>query len=199
MGNFVAEETMCLKGPILHWLDRLSVGDGARGHLEKLDAAIKKLAPTYKSLEGALDEHLAAPLHIDAALRKKLLDHLAKCWFSDAHGAYFPGQQMTQKYAQALIKTIELSLKGKHNPVPINAWWLIQSDPVVSMLDLADVDSSGVTVGSSVTLLIMTPRPPASATPSNKSLWGDAAAWVTEHHGGAVRTRQIEKEAKPSK
>jgi hypothetical protein len=197
MGNFVAQETIALKGPILHWLDRLSVGAGARGHLEKLDAAIKKLAPTYNGLEGALDECLAAPLHIDAALRKKLLDHLAKTWFNDGRGAYFPGQHVTPKYAQAVIKTLELSLKGKHNPVPINAWWLIQTDPVVSMLTLADVDHSGVTVGSSVTLLINTPRPPTSATPSNRALWGDATAFVTEHHGGAVRTRQIEKESKP--
>lgn len=196
MGNFVGQETTALKGPVLHWLDQLSVGNGARGHLEKLDAAIKKLAPAYKGLEGALDEFLAAPLHIDAALRKKLLDHLNKAWFSDGHGAYFPGQQVTQKYAQAVIKTVELSLKGKHDPVPINAWWLIQTDPMVSMLTLADVDHSGVTVGSSVTLLINTPRPPASAVPSNKALWGDAAAFVTEHHEGKVRTRQIEKEPK---
>jgi hypothetical protein len=135
-------------------------------------------------------------MNVDAGFRQILCDYLAKNWFSDDPTAYFPGQKVAQKYAEGVIRTLELSLNGKPRPVPINAWWIIQPDPDVRIINLAEVDDSGVTVSSSVTLLICTPMPPITGAPSSKSLWGDAEAWVTSHEGDAVVTHQIEKEAR---
>jgi hypothetical protein len=198
MGNFVHEDTIIARGAILHWLGQISVGAQAREQLGQLSAAIKKLAPTYEGLETAFDTHLAAPLHVDATTRKKIADYLKKNWFNDSPGAYFPGQKVTQQYGQAVLKTLELSLNGKPNPIPINAWWMIQSDPAVRMLNLAEVDRDGATVSGGVSFLILTPRPSTSGAPSTVSIWGDAQAWLTEQQG-AVVTRQIENEAKPKR
>jgi hypothetical protein len=64
------------------------------------------------------------------------------------------------------------------------------------MLNLAEVDRNGMTVSSSVTLLIMTPRPPSNVGPTRTLLWSDSAAWETTVQNGVVVTRQIENEIK---
>jgi hypothetical protein len=200
MGNRAIETTVSAKGPILYWLDQFSRGAEARHRLARLSDAIKKLAPTYQGLEIAFDEHLAAPLHPDTAFRQRLVEHLRQHWFSDGPEAHFPAQLVTQKYAEAVIKTIELSLNGKPHPVPINAWWMIQrAEKDVKMVNLAEVDRNGVTTSSSVTLLICTPVPPPAGPPSARSLWGDAEGWVTEQQGHRVITRQLEKETRPER
>ncbi len=196
MGCFVFQGTPCAKGPIPHWLDQSSTGEGARTRLAALLDAIKNLDSTYQGLETVFDTCLASAMCTDALLRPRLLDHLKDHWFNDGPDGYFPGQQVAQKYAEAVIKTLELSLNGKPDPVPINAWWIIHADNDVKMLTLAGVDSYGVTVSSSVTLLICTPMPPPSGAPTNRSLWGDAEAWVTEQQTGRVITRRIEKESR---
>jgi len=197
MGAFIGPGTPAAKGAVLHWLDRLSVGKQARENLTALQKAIKALGPTFQGLENAVDGHLAAPLNTQATVRDGVLKHLKEHWFDDNPAAYFPGQDLRQKWAEAVMKTLELSLAGRPHPVPINSWWIINaSDPTVQMMNLAEVNAAGETVSSSVTLLILTPQPPPSGAPSNRSLWGDAEAFVTGHHGGKVTTRRLEKEAR---
>jgi hypothetical protein len=196
MGCWVKGGNLGAKGPILHWLDRLSLGPAALARLLTLLEELKKIRPTYHGLETVLDAYLASHMAVEATFRHDLRDYLAKHWFSDGPYSYFPGQKVAHKYAEGVIKTLELSVKGKPHPVPINAWWIIQPDADVRMLTLADVDASGVTVSPSVTLLICTPLPAITGAPSTRTLWGDAEAWVTEQEGNAVITRQIEKEVR---
>lgn len=197
MGAWTIPGSHGAKGPILYWLDRCSIDVCGCECLRALLAALKTLAPTYQGLERVFDECLAARYCPDADLRRRIVEYLGQYWFNDGPDAYFPGQKVTQKYAEAVIKAIELSLNGRHHPVPINAWWIIQpSDKVVTMLNLAEVSRSGMTVSSSVTLLIMTPLPPIKAAPTKTALWGDAEAWVTSEQNGFVVTRQTDKEVK---
>jgi hypothetical protein len=196
MGMLVHENWGTAKGPIPYWLDRLSLGPGALARLLALLEALKNNRPDHRGLETVFDTYLASHMGVDATFRQHLRDYLARHWFGDGPDSYFPGQKVAQKYAEGVIKTLELSVQGKPHPVPINAWWLIQTDPEVRMLNLAEVDASGVTVGSSVTFLICTPIPHITGAPSTRTLWGDAEAWITERQGNAVVTRQIEKEVR---
>ena len=140
---------ICGKGPVPYWLDLCSIDVRAVARLTALLAAINGLAPTYQGLERAFDECLAVYYCRDADLRRRIIQYLGQYWFSEGTDADFPGQKVTQKYAEAVVKTIELSLNGRHHPVPINAWWIIQAaDKVVRMLNLADVDRRGMTVSS---------------------------------------------------
>lgn len=192
MGCFVPEGTPCAKGPIPYHLDLCSRRSDARERLTALSDAIKRIAPTYEGLADVFDTYLMAGTSADDRLRASLRDHLANSWFNDGPDSFFPGQRVAQKYAEAVLKTIELSLHGKSHPVPINAWWIIHSDKEVKMLNLAEC-ADGVTVSSSVTLLIMTPRPASTGAPVRTPILGDFEAWVTEQRDGAVITRQIEK------
>ena len=196
MGCFVFGGAPGAKGPIPFWLDQLSVGPDARVRLERLLEALRALGPDYRGLEDAFDAHLATAYARDETFRRRLREHLDRHWFSDSKEAFFPGQQVGRKYAEAVIKTVELSLGGKPHPVPISAWWIIHADTDknVRLLNLAEVDSAGVTVSSAVTLLICTPPPPPVGAPTNRSLWGNAEMWVTEHQDGTVMTRRLEKE-----
>jgi hypothetical protein len=194
MGCSIAEDTPCAKGPILHYLDLCSKGAGARERLVSLSDAIKAIGPNYEGLEVVFDTHLMAIMVDDLALRERLREHLARCWFSDGRDAYFPGQRVAQKYAHAVLKTLELSLNGIGDPVPINGWWTIHSDKEVKMLNLAELDDHGDTASMSVTLLIMTPRPHSTTgMPVRTPILGHADAWVTEQQAGTVMTRQVDK------
>ena len=194
---FHIENSVCARGPVPYWLGQCSIDARAVGRLTALLDAIKRLGPTYAGLERAFDEHLGAHYCSNADLRRRIAEHLRQHWFSDGPGSYFPGQKVAQIYAEGVIKTIELSLNGRHHPVPINAWWIIDAaDKVVRMLNLAEVDRNGMTVSSSVTLMIMTPRPSDKSAPIRTLLWSDSAAWETAVQGSSVVTRQIENEAK---
>lgn len=196
MGMFVFEPWGAAKGPIPYWLDRLSLGPNALARLEALLDALKNNRPDHRGLETVFDTYLASHMGVDATFRQHLRDYLAKHWFNDGPDSYFPGQKVAQKYAEGVIKTLELSVRGKPHPLPINAWWLIQTDPEVRMLNLAEVNRDGVTVGTSVTLHICTPKPHITGAPSTRTLWGDAEAWITEQRGNSVVTRPIEKEGR---
>jgi hypothetical protein len=193
MGCLVARN-FGAKGPIPYWLDRLSLSPEALQRLTALLEALKRNRPNHRGLETVFDVHLASHMAVETMFRQNLRDYLAKNWFADDASSYFPGQKVAQKYAEGVIRALELSVNGKPHPVPINAWWIIQPDPEVRMINLAEIDRSGVTVSSSVTLLICTPMPPITGAPSSRCLWGDAEAWVTSHEGDAVVTHQIEKE-----
>jgi hypothetical protein len=177
-------------------LDRLSLGPDALQRLLALLEGLRQIRPGYQGLETVFDTHLASHMAAEPIFRQNLRDYLARYWFNDGPGSYFPGQKVAQKYTEGVIRTLELSMAGKPRPIPINAWWLIQADPEVRMLNLAEVDRGGVTVSSSVTLLICTPMPQITGAPSTRTLWGDAEAWITEQQGDTVVTRQIEKEVR---
>lgn len=196
MGQLILEPWGAAKGPIPYWLDRLSLGPHALARLQALLDALKRNRPHHRGLETVFDTYLAAHMDVDATFRQHLRDYLARHWFNDGPDSYFPGQKVAEKYAEGVIKTLELSLQGKPHPVPIDAWWLIQTDPQVRMLNLAQVDASGVTVGRTVILHICTPKPHITGAPSTRTLWGDAVAWITEQQHNAVVTRQIEKEVR---
>lgn len=196
MGCCVFRGTPCAKGPVLYWLDQCSVGPRARECLTAFLNEIRRLGPAYDGLENVVDSHLASVVNADARVRESMREHLRVHWFGDGSDAYFPGQNMARKWAEAVMKTLELSLGGQPDPVPINSWWIIEADQDVRMLNLSGVDK-GRTVSSSVTLLICTPLPPPTGAPTNRSLWGDADAWLTEGREGAVITRWIDKESRP--
>ncbi|HLH92886.1 MAG TPA: hypothetical protein VKX28_31055 [Xanthobacteraceae bacterium] len=192
---FHRNDSICARGPVPYWLGQCSVDIRAVERLTGLRDAIKGLGPTYEGLERVFDEHLGAHYCNNADLRRRIAEHLRQHWFNDA--GYFPGQKVTQIYAEGVIKTIDLSLNGRHHPVPINAWWIIdEAGKVVRMLNLVEVDRNGSTVSSSVTLLITTPRPSTGDAPTRTLLWSDSAAWETALRGNLVVTRQIENEGK---
>jgi hypothetical protein len=97
---------------------------------------------------------------------------------------------VAQIYAEGVLETLELSLKGSGRPIPINAWWVLDADEF-KMLNFANL-KDGVTVGGDVTLLIMTPRPTRSGRAAPPWILGDEAeAYVTARQGRAVTTRRV--------
>ena len=200
--SILLEEVPCAKGPVPYALDQCSTGKGARDRLARFSDALKKLRPTYRGLEIVFDVHLISRIFPDSRRREALKEHLRQNWFDEkSPQAYFPGQQVAHKYAEAVIKTLELSLNGKPDPIPIDAWWVIgankgsgkEADKEVRFLNFADVDDAGVTVGESVTLLILTPMPPVGQEAPTAPIMGDAQAWVTERAGRKIVTRQVRK------
>jgi hypothetical protein len=197
MGCIIAADTPCAKGPIPYYLDLCSKGADARERLMALNDAIRAIGPNYEGLADVFDRHLMAVMGADSRMRERVRDHLARFWFSEDRDPYFPGQRVTEKYAQAVLKTIELSLNGVGDPVPIDAWWVMHSDKEVKMLNLAELDDDGNTVSMNVTLLIMTPRPNSTShAPVRTPILGDANAWLTEYRGESVITRPIDQNLK---
>jgi hypothetical protein len=200
--SIILEEIPCAKGPVPYALDQCSTGKGARDRLAQLSEALKGLRPAYQGLELVFDTHLISRIFPDSRKREAVKEHLRESWFDErSPKAYFPGQQVAHKYAEAVIKTLELSLNGKPDPVPINAWWVIgankgtgkEADKEVRFLNFAEVDNAGVTVSESVTLLILTPMPPLGKETPTAPVMGNAQAWVTELAGRKIVTRQIRK------
>ena len=181
----------CAKGPIPYCLDELSKRPGARKLLITLRDALTSLAPTYQGLEDVFDEHLMSLVLTGQQARRRIVDHLRSHWFDAASSdAYFPNQQVSRIYAVGVLKTLELSLKGRRRVVPINAWWLVDASEV-RMLTLADVDQQGFTIGGRVTLLILSPRPQGQGENRSPIMGDTAGAWVTEQQGDRIATFKI--------
>ena len=134
----------------------------------------------------------ARPVGLMAAERRQRISaYLDTYWFvSGVRTSYFPTTPVARIYAEGVLETLELSLKGSRRPVPINSWWVLDADDF-KMLNLADL-KDGVTVGGYVTLLIMTPRPGRSGRAVPPWILGvEAEAYVTERQGRAVTTRRV--------
>jgi len=169
------------KGPITYCLDQISVGPNARQAMERLKKAIEGLEGIgYHGLEKAFEIHLTQPVYADATRSSRVTAYLTKHWFdASSPDAYFPEfQPIAEIYATGVIKALEESLKGKPDPIPIDAWWI---------LDYPDVELMTLVSPRQVTLVIATPRP---AGPVSSALWGeDAAAWATGRFG--IQTRRL--------
>ena len=192
MGARVRLGVPCAKGAVCYCLDEFSKGRGARSRVKKLDDAIAALAPTYVGLEDVFDTYLLSYVITDPAERRRIVVHLREFWFgAQAAEPFFPNLPIAPVYAEGLRETLGLSLNGRR-VVPINAWWILDSSQF-KMLNLADVDNDGRTIGGNVTLLIMTPRPQYTGRPSRGSsiLGTKAEAWVTEQEGRRVTTRRV--------
>jgi hypothetical protein len=110
-------------------------------------------------------------------------------WFdANSRDQYFPGQRLAQIYAEGVLKALELSINGRRRAVPIDAWWVVDSQ-ATRILTFADVDEQGVTVGGRVTLLILTPRPlPTAVPPRGTFILGRQVAWISEQQENRVTT-----------
>jgi hypothetical protein len=184
MGGTAPKDKVCIKGPVPFCLDQASVGRGARARLEQLRDAIRALEDKkYVGLQKVFRDLLFVWEGFDQGEAKSIAEHLKVHWFdANSREAYFPGQKppVVETYAEGLLQTLELSLYGAPDPVPINAWWVLDHKDKVVMANLATVDR-GVTVSDNVTLLILTPRPPdADKAPPVilRNNW--ARAWITD-------------------
>jgi len=191
MGPAPLKNVPCAKGAICYCLDQFSRGRGARSRIIKLRDAIMKLAPNYAGLSQAFDEYLVAYVFPDKERRQRISAYLDTYWFvSGVPTTYFPTTPVARIYAEGVLETLELSLKGSGRPVPINSWWVLDADDF-KMLNLANL-KDGVTVGGDVTLLIMTPRPEKSGRAVPPWILGvEAEAYVTERQGRSVTTRRV--------
>jgi hypothetical protein len=179
------------KGPIPFCLDEFSRGRGARRRIERLRDAIASIAPDFRDLSAVFSDHLLVHVFKDPQVRSRIVQQLQMHWFDDSSPqAFFPNQRVAVIYAQGVLKTLELSLKGRR-PIPINAWWVVDL-PEVRMINLADAGSDGVTVGGRVTLLIMTPRPKGGESPRTPILGELAQAFVTAQRNGEVLTAKLD-------
>jgi hypothetical protein len=180
----------CAKGAICHGLDEFSKGRGARERITKLRNAIAALAPTYAGLTEVFDQYLLA-YAFNASQRRQACKKLNENWFDpDSAAALFRGTPVNRIYAEGVRRTLDLSLKGARRPVPIEAWWIVDSTEF-RMLNLANLQG-GRTMGPAVTLLIMTPRPAAGGPTVPARILGDAAeAFTTEQKDGATVTRRV--------
>jgi len=193
MGADPIDEVPCAKGAVCYCLDEFSKGPGARSRIRNLNEAITQLAPTYMGLEDVFDKYLLSRVIKDPAERRRIVAHLKAFWFdSDAPEPFFPHRHVVQVYAEGLCKTLELALNGRRRVVPINAWWILDCAEL-RMLNLANVNEDGQTIGGNVTLLIMTPRPQFKGRRSRGPtiLGKEAQAWVTEQQGDRVTTRRV--------
>lgn len=194
MGGPVSPDWPVAKGPVPHGLDTISGMPDARARLERLKNAMLGISGNrYRGLETVFEEHVLRPIFNDPKDAAKVAEHLKKHWFDDTSPeAFFPGIQVAEIYADGVLSTIALSLKGGNSPVPIDAWWVVDQHDV-KLLPLARVDNN-VTKGPSVVLLILTPRPhPALQTGPMMILNKEAVVWISEQQTtrGAITRRKI--------
>ncbi len=188
MGFVPDPKVPCLKGPIPYCLEQCSKGQGAGDRLKRLSAAIRAIAPHFRGLETVFDEHLL-PLVFNEARRRAITTHLKTYWFDDSSPeAFFPHQRVAQIYARGVLKALDVSLKGRRT-VPLNVWWIVDSEKV-RLLTLAEVEK-GTTISSTVTLLILTPRPSGTPSSAHAIMGKLAKAWTSSDQGGQVITTAI--------
>lgn len=155
----VSEYKRIAKGPVCAFLDDLSQSKDAAAGLQALANDLGRLKDSYAGLVGVLDRHLFKTVEKDR--RKVINAYLRDTWFNTKNGWWGHLQPIAPVYAQGLEKAIEESLgKGagkkktakSNTPLPIDSYWIAVDDRV----ELTIMRSP-----RQVTLLIMTPRPPA--------------------------------------
>jgi hypothetical protein len=160
----------CTKGPVPYCLDVVSAQPNARPLLEKLRDEIEKLRKDdFRDLEAVFEKFLFEPANFGADKSSRARSFLQRHWFNEkSPEAYFPAfQPIAPVYATGVLKTLELSLSGRPNPIPIDAWWL---------MGYAGVEMINFFNNRQVTLLIVTTDPPVM----DKSILGNhSEAWTT--------------------
>lgn len=171
------------KGAIFYALDQISTAPNARDLLERLAMAIGDRATSdFSDLETVYELYLFRPLNAPPARIAAAKEHLRQRWHDLASPDLFfrEFQPIAPIVAMGIMKTIEESLKGHPQPLPIDSWWLADHNKV-EMITLLSKQQ--------VTLLFATPRPPIR-TP--RELWSpDVEAWTTGRLG--VVTRKFER------
>ena len=172
-----------VKGAIPECLDEISTRPNARELMENLKKAIEGIAALdFHGLQVAFEKLLFQQIYPPSISVDKLTDYLKRHWFDAASNeAYFPDlQPIAPVYAAGVVKTLELSLQGAPDPIPIDAWWLL-GHHTIEMINLV--------TSRQVTLLIATPRPPISRK-FRRILSDKTEAWSTGRTG--ITTRKIE-------
>jgi hypothetical protein len=171
------------KGAVYFALDQMSARPDARELMERFARALNdKASSGFPDLEVTFDQYLFAPLQMEAARTSASMTYLREYWF-DANSAksYFPDYQpIAPICGMGLLKTIEESLKGQPDPLPIDSWWLMdhQRFEVITLVSKQQV-----------TMLVATPRP---SGPTPTAIWSAAAEGYTTGRLGVV-TRKFER------
>jgi len=156
------------KGPVLHYLDRLSRKPDAKDRLKVLLGELRTILPgthtpgasSTANLAETLKTHLFDPFG-DYSCTQRATDHLANDWFGHngaANAMWHEHQPMEPIFCQGLITTLEEAIyqggaqeKGERlQSLPINSLWICAGGHYE------------VTVSQNldqVTLLILTPGP----------------------------------------
>jgi hypothetical protein len=171
-----------IKGPPAHALDQVSLWPNAREVLGAFRHALLEIKGAgYRSLEKTFEECIYSRVYKKVETNEKITAYLNRYWFNErSTDVFFPKfQPIAPIFAEGLITTLELSLRGTPNPKPIDMWWLLDY-PEVKMINLVSP--------AQVTLLVATPWPP---NVSPREIWGeDAEAYVTGRLG--IETRKHE-------
>jgi hypothetical protein len=143
----------CAKGIIPYCLDEMSLRPNARENLENLRRALQAAQETdFAELERVFERWLFEPIGYAPDNRRQQVEALGRYWFdrTSPHAYFKELQPIASTYAAGVIKTLELSLYARPEPLPIYAWW-IMGFARVELINLANAKQ--------VTLLILTPEP----------------------------------------
>ncbi len=141
------------KGPVFAGLEALSKRDDARDSLRRMARALSDIASGgYDHLETIFDHHILAPLKVPASDIQIITGHFKQHFFdSNASDGYFPhNHHLATIWGAGFLRTIETSLKGSPNPLPIDAWWIVDCTEVKVITLVSD---------QQITMLACTPRP----------------------------------------
>src|SRR5260370_27612186 len=139
---------LCEKGPLPYCLDELSMRSSARDLLKELQSAIESLRrDNFDGLEGVFQRFLFPQAGIPEREAAKLTEYLKQYWFDKRSTNLFFAQfqPIAPLYATGILKTLELSLSGAPEPVPIDSWCLV---------DLPQVEIINSDGKSKITLLL---------------------------------------------
>lgn len=177
------------KGWIPYCLEEMSKkGDSGAG-LRRLYNALRDCRPQFDGLADLFGKYLLANFIESAPKIERIVDHLDHHWFGDGRELFFPDEPVAQIYGTGVLHTLELSLAGNREPIPIQSWW-IPDFPSVKLLTLAQTDLDRTVTGPQVTLLILTPRPQGEGR-GTYILRPESEVWLAEKIEGKIEGRRI--------
>lgn len=179
MGPRPENDRTLLKGAVTFALDEMSRRSDARSALGALKLAIESLKPIgYANLEVALEKFLLHPIFSNPAKSEAAAGHLKRFWFDQkSSDLYFSKEQpISEIFALGVVKCLEISLQHAPDPLPIDAWWMVDHGRFELLNLVSDYQ---------VTLLFATPRP--TGTPGSNVAWGSREAWSTSRSEVASR------------
>jgi len=165
-----------IKGSIPECLDAMSRHADGRALLKQLQEGIEALrGKDFDGLADAFAKNLFAPIYQDPKHARAVAAYLTKYWFDHSSpNAYFPElQPIAPTYAEGVLTTITLSLRGRGRPKPIDGWWIIDHQGF-QMINLVGARQ--------ITLLIATPRPITFKDKAKPRL-GESEVWTTKRSG----------------